>query len=337
MNIHEEKYIPGLQGAVSRLEDAEKIGAQAARDGLNRIFFIACGAPNRVMDSIKYWVDRYATRVETHLYFPAEFILQAPKKVDECSLAILISDSGKTPEVLQAARFLKENYACQVVSITARVDSPLALETPVSLAHGETRVGFEAKFMLLLALVSAWMQEWGEWGWHPQVMAGLRALPAAMVAAEAQAEDANLAYARRYQQESFYMITGSGPAYPVAYSLGVCIMMEALWVKMFEGSAAEFFHGPFEVVDEQVPVILFMGEDPSRPVAERVARFCERYTEKLILYDSKAYAMAGIPEMLRPLFAPYILGAASVRLAEHLAVLRGQPLTTRRYMGKVAY
>jgi fructoselysine 6-phosphate deglycase len=133
------------------------------------------------------------------------------------------------------------------------------------------------------------------------------------------------------------MITGSGPAYPVAYSLGVCIMMEALWVKMFEGSAAEFFHGPFEIVNSSVPVILFKGEDPSRPVAERVERFCRQYTEKLLVYDSKDYPMIGVPEVVRPVFAPYILGAASVQLAEFLAELKDQPLTTRRYMGKVPY
>jgi fructoselysine-6-P-deglycase FrlB-like protein len=301
------------------------------------MFFIACGAPNRVMDSIRYWVEREATGVETHLYYPAEFILQAPRRVDEKSMVVLISHSGKTPEVIQAARFLKEKYPCRVVSITSNADSPLAFECPVTLVHGQTPVGFEAKFMLLMALVSGWMQQHGEWDWHPQIMEGLRVLPAAMAEAEQQEKEKNKHFAQDYQREEFFMITGSGPAYPVAYSLGVCIMMEALWVKMFEGSAAEFFHGPFEIVNSSVPVILFKGEDPSRPVAERVERFCRQYTEKLLVYDSKDYPMIGVPEVVRPVFAPYILGAASVQLAEFLAELKDQPLTTRRYMGKVPY
>lgn len=308
-----------------------------AQEGIDRIFFIGCGAPNRVMDSVKYWVDQHARGVETHLYYPSEFVAQAPARVDAKSLAILISESGKTPEVIEAARFIQENYPCKTVSITAQTDSPLTQMTDINFAHGKSRVGFEAKFILLLAMVSAWMEARGEWGLHQALLAGLRALPAAMAAAELQEEEKNLAYARRFQQEDFYLITAAGPVYPVAYSLGVCIMMEALWVKIFEGSAAEFFHGPFEVVDAQVPVILMLGEDPSRPIAGRVLRFCKEHTQKLLIYDAQDYAMPDIPQEVRPILAPYILGAASVGFAQHLAVLRGQPLSTRRYMGKVDY
>jgi fructoselysine 6-phosphate deglycase len=83
--------------------------------------------------------------------------------------------------------------------------------------------------------------------------------------------------------------------------------------------------------------MLFMGEDPSRPIAQRVKDFCQRVTDKLLLYDSIAYPMPGIPREVRAIFDPYILGAASYRFAALLAELRGQPLTTRRYMGKERY
>ena len=337
MNIHQERYINGLQTALSELSTAELFGFQIAQLGVRKIFFVACGAPNRVMDSIKYWIDMHASQVETYLYYPAEFVHQAPRRVDENSLVILISDLGKTAEVIEAARFVKEHYPCRLLAITGRPDSPLAQECPLVIPHGEGPVGFEAKFMLLLAFVSAWMQGCGEWDLHAKIMTGLKALPAAMAEAEELAEKFNADMALRYQHEDFYVVTGSGPSYPVAYSLGVCIMMEALWIKVFEGTAAEFFHGPFEVVDKTVPVMLFMGEDPSRPLAERVKHFCARFTDKLILYDSLDYPMTGIHPDVRPILAPYVLGAASYRFAVHLANLRQQPLSTRRYMGKEQY
>ncbi|MEM5776081.1 MAG: SIS domain-containing protein, partial [Anaerolineaceae bacterium] len=280
MNIHQERYLGGLQFAVSQLQAAEQLGFHMAQQGVRRIFFVACGAPNRVMESIQYWVDQRAVGVETHRYFPAEFIHQPPRRVEPNSLVILMSDSGRTPEVLEAARFVQANYRCHLLAITGREESPLGQACPLVIAHGEGPVGFEAKFMVLLALISAWMQGCGEWDMHAEIMTGLAALPAAMAQAEEQAEPYNLAQAERFAGEDFYLVTGSGPLHPVAYSLGVCIMMEALWIKVFEGPAAEFFHGPFEVVDPAVPVMLFMGEDPSRPIAERVRRFCERFTEK---------------------------------------------------------
>ena len=46
---------------------------------------------------------------------------------------------------------------------------------------------------------------------------------------------------------------------------------------------------------------------------------------------------AFIDAEIRPIVAPYILQAALKRFSAHLSVLRNQPLTTRRYMWKVAY
>ncbi len=58
--------------------------------------------------------------------------------------------------------------------------------------------------------------------------------------------------------------------FTTAYVLGVCVLMEMQWMHVSRFIAAEFFHGPFEIVDETVPLILLVGEDPSRPEAERV-------------------------------------------------------------------
>jgi len=332
-----EKYIHGLRGAGEALAEASQFGEKKATQDINRLCLIGCGAPNRVMASVKYWVDRYSASIETHLYYPAEFIYQEPVKMDDRTLVVLISETGSTPEVVETARFIRRHYPCQIVSVSARADAPLASITSTHISYGEGRVGFEAKFMVLMALVSAMLQARGEWNLHGDIMMGLGALPGAMADAEINAREENEDWAKKYRGEEFYFVTASGPCYPVAYSLGVCILMEALWVKMFEGEAAEFFHGPFEALDGTIPVILFLGEDPSRPLAERVNKFLSRKNKKTLLYDSRNYAMEGIPSPARPLLAPYVLGAASFGFAEALSRLRGQPLSTRRYMGKMDY
>lgn len=332
-----EKYARGLQGALDSLESASQFGANLADQDIRSVFFIGCGAPQRVMSSVKYWVDRYSTSLETHLYYPAEFIAQPPVKIDAHSLVFLISETGKTAEVVEAAQFIRQHYPCHTVSISARSDTPLSKAAEYQLSYSQGKVGFEAKFMLLLAILSSYLQKKGEWHLHTSIMEGLKALPSALASAEALSKPYNDHLANLYRDEGFFMITASGPCYPVAYSLGVCILMEALWVKLFEGEAAEFFHGPFEIIDQTVPVILLIGEDPSRPIAERVLRFLREHTQKILLFDAIDHEMKGIPQDVRPIFAPYILGAASYGLAEALSILRGQPLSTRRYMGKTSY
>jgi fructoselysine 6-phosphate deglycase len=47
--------------------------------------------------------------------------------------------------------------------------------------------------------------------------------------------------------------------------------------------------------------------------------------------------MTGIAPEIRPLVAPMVVDSALTNLVEMIAVLRDHPMTTRRYMGKVAY
>src|SRR5258708_5177675 len=113
--------------------------------------------------------------------------------------------------------------------------------------------------------------------------------------------------------------------------------MEMLWLHSYPIEAAEFFHGPFEIVDRRTPLVLILGEDPSRPLMERVLRFCKRFAERRMIYDSRDFAMPGIDPAIRPLLAPYVLQAALKRIAAHLSVRHNQPLSTRRYMWKTEY
>jgi fructoselysine 6-phosphate deglycase len=122
-----------------------------------------------------------------------------------------------------------------------------------------------------------------------------------------------------------------------AYNFGVCILMEMLWLHSYPIEAAEFFHGPFEILDDNTPFILIVGEDPSRPLMERVMAFCEKHGRRIMTFDSRDFDMPGIDPEIRPILAPHIIQTALKRFSEHLSDLRGQPLSTRRYMWKMAY
>ena len=116
-----EKYTHGLSGASEVLAEAGQIGEKKSSQDINRLCLIGCGAPNRVMASVKYWVDRYSASMETHLYFPAEFIHQAPVKMDDRTLVVLISETGSTPELVEAARFIRRHYQIGRASCRERV------------------------------------------------------------------------------------------------------------------------------------------------------------------------------------------------------------------------
>ena len=336
IDIDRKAYLDSLAAAVTEKDKAAKLGMELAKSNIKNIFLVGCGSPNREMGAIKYFLDRDAKKLVTYLYFPAEFINQSPAKLGPDSLVVLASHSGDTPEMIQAAEFVKQ-YKCKTVGITQSADSPLAQNVQHPLVYGKSAHGYTAKFMIILALLASVMKEVEDWKLYEKVMKSLDALPSASVDTAEANEKRATEEARLYKDDDFLMLMGSGPNYCTAYVLGVCILMEMQWMHVFTGEAAEFFHGSFEVVDQNTPVILFKGEDGSRPIAERVERFCKKFTERLVVYDSKDYVMKGIDPEVRAIMAPIILQAAVDRFAEHLAVWHNHPLTTRRYMWKFEY
>ncbi|MEW8979481.1 MAG: SIS domain-containing protein [Symbiobacterium sp.] len=331
------EFLANLETAVREKGRYADLAARIAREkGINRLYLIGCGAPNRQMGAVKYLVESVARKLEVHLYFPAEFVEQNPPKIDEHTLVILGSHSGTTPEVVRAAKFL-QGKPCTVMGITQKADSPLAQNVEYPVLYGESKSGYFAMYILLQALVGAVLKEIEGWADHDEVMASLDAFPAALADAIEQSEARVTEEARLYKDDKLFFVIGSGPCFSTAYVYGVCILTEMQWLTGIPVEAAEWFHGPFELFDEKLPAIIVLGEDASRPLAERVVRFCKRYSERLMIYDSKDFEMKGVAPVARPLFAPFILSAALDRQAEHLAVWHNHPLSTRRYMWKTEY
>jgi fructoselysine-6-phosphate deglycase len=132
-------------------------------------------------------------------------------------------------------------------------------------------------------------------------------------------------------------VTASGNAWPEAFYYAMCILEEMQWIRTRPVHASDFFHGTLELVDKDVSVILFKGEDDLRPLAERVEGFAPRYTEKFAMLDTAELRADGISQEVRKLLSPILLATMLERISAHLEVMRDHPLTTRRYYKRVAY
>jgi fructoselysine 6-phosphate deglycase len=191
--------------------------------------------------------------------------------------------------------------------------------------------------MILTAFVGGLLAGKDKWPLIVKLIPSLRALPQVM-ADTAEASDGRAKEdARLLKDDRILYHVAAGPVFSTAYVVGVCVLMEMQWMHSVALEAAEFFHGPFEIVDQNTPLILMKGEDPSRPLMDRVERFCNKYTERVFIYDTRDYEMNGIDPEIRPIVGPYVLQAALRRIAVRLAVWHNHPLSTRRYMWKTEY
>ncbi len=302
---------------------------------IDRIHLVGCGGPNRAMLPVEYWIEHYSSAIEVRRYFPAEFMRLNPKRLDARTLVILGSKSGTTPETVQAAEFLRDR-PCHVLAITEKADSPLAsaVDAPLLMGAGS---GGGSMLMLLLALTGAIMAERDNWELFGPLMASLPNLPQVLADVSAASDRRSAEDARLLKDDRTLYHIAAGPMFATAYVWGVCVLMEMQWMHSVPLEAAEFFHGPFEIVDNNTPIVLMKGEDPSRPLMERVERFCKKYTERLFIYDTADYEMPGIDPRIRPLVGPQVLQSALRRISDRLAVWHAHPLSTRRYMWKTEY
>ncbi|MCG8509226.1 MAG: SIS domain-containing protein, partial [Rhodospirillales bacterium] len=292
IDVDTNAIVSGLETSKQAMEGAADFGLKTA-EKFDRIYFVGCGAPNRVMLGLEYWVQHFSPSLEVRRYFPAEFMAQDPARLDPRTLVLLGSKSGTTPETVAAAEFLKDR-PCTTAGVTQTADKALAIAVDHPFLMGETDQAHTGMFMIMQALVGGFMAGKDKWSPHDKLMTSLAALPRIMAEEQARNDPRMAEDARIYHEDRILYHVGSGPMFNTAYVFGVCVLMEMQWMHSYPIEAAEFFHGPFEIVDQHIPLILMLGEDPSRPLMERVVRFCKKYTERLMIHDSKDYEMKGV-------------------------------------------
>ena len=334
-DVDTQAIMAGLAEATKVMKDAAAFGREVAGK-IDKVYLVGCGAPNRIMLGLEYWIQHLSPSLEVRRYFPAEFMAQNPARFDERTLVLLGSKSGTTPETVAAADFVKDR-PCISVGVTQTAELPLARAVHTAFLMGETDQSHTGMFMIMQALIGGLLAEKDGWPLHDKLMTSLAALPAAMAETQLGTEARAAEDARLLKDDRNLYHVASGPMFNTAYVIGVCVLMEMQWMHSCPIEAAEFFHGPFEILDETTPFVLMLGEDPSRPLMDRVVRFAKKYTERLFIYDSKDYPMTGIDPEIRGIVAPYIVEAALYRVAARLAVWHNQPLSTRRYMWKTEY
>ncbi|GGL19500.1 SIS domain-containing protein [Deinococcus radiotolerans] len=332
--IDRDLIVSSLQGALQAKNAAAHLGRNLAHQ-IDRIYFVACGAPNRVMLGLEYWLDQAQTDLQVKRYFPAEFLALAPR-LDERTLVVLASKSGTTQETVEAAQFLRDQ-PCRTLVVTTTADKPLAQGADHLFLMGETEQAHTGIYIVLQGFLAGLLDGRQGYSLHDAVLRSLDALPDVLVESAELSDARGQADAHTYKDDHTLYHLASGPVFTTAYVFGVCMLMEMQWLHSVPFEAAEWFHGPFEILDAQTPVMILLGEDPSRPQAERALTFCQKYTDRLMVYDARDLPMTGVDPEVRALFAPYALQAALNRFAEHLAAQRNHSLDTRRYMWVTDY
>ncbi|MFT8340902.1 hypothetical protein [Clostridium beijerinckii] len=145
-------------------------------------------------------------------------------------------------------------------------------------------------------------------------------------------------FAKEYKDDKVIYVMSSGAIAEVAYSTSICLMMEMKWINSGSFHSGEFFQGPFEIVDNDVPFILLMNEGSTRPINAGALTFLKRFETKTTVIDDLDYGLSSaIPKTVVDYFNPMLITAVFRVYAEELSYTSKHPINKRRYMWKLEY
>ena len=306
---------------------------------IKSVIFVGCGASKADLYPAKYFLDGNAKNLRVSHYTANEFNYATPEAVNDKAIVITASLGGTTPETVQANARAKE-LGAHVMSLTRTVDSPLTKDADYVVYHrfAESYSAKLEKMGFALELAVEILQQFeGYDNYEDMQLAFSKIYDLADTAAKSAILDAKK-FANEYKDSPVIYVMSSGATHEVAYSTSICLMMEMQWINSGTFHSGEFFHGPFEIVDKNVPFILLMNDGRTRKIDSRALTFLERFEAKATVVDALDYGLSAvIPKTVIDYFNPMILTAVFRVYAEELSEARQHPLTKRRYMWKLEY
>jgi fructoselysine 6-phosphate deglycase len=319
------------QEHVNQLNKA--VEAVKNRDVKN-FYFVACGGSFATVSAAQYILDR-ETEIASAAYSSNEFVHRLPKN----SVVITCSHSGNTPETVRATELARE-YGALTISLTHLIDSPLwnAAEIPLHYDwKGESRAE-ESNSGILYRLTFGILDILQSNEKYSKAIAAIEnELHQVYKTNIENTKEAAQKFGSEYKRDPIIYTMASGICYPEAYSFAICLLQEMQWIHSSAIHAGEYFHGPFEITDFDVPFIIIKGIGETRPLDERAHDFCRKYSDKIVLIDAETFDWGGISPDVRNYFANLVAGVVLRQYAESLAEFRGHPTTVRRYMWKMEY
>lgn len=330
LRFDEEKKTQSIRGALALRGGIERAVDGFVRGGCRNICWIGIGGTwASCLQAVCHMKERSAA--ETFALNAAEYCATGDRRVGEGTAVVLSSVTGSTPEVVEAVEKARKAGA-RILGFIDDGSSPLAslVDERVTYPANEQLKFFMAadRFMANEGVMPEYADMYAQFD---------RYLPEAVTGVEKAADGFGREFALAHKDDPLHYFVGAGTLYGAVYSYGMCYWEEMHKMRTKSIHSAEFFHGMLEVVEEDTPITLFIGEDAQRPLGERVARFLDKVNRNHTVIDTKDYALPGIDGAYRPNVSHMVMHAVTNRIDAHMEDLNGRDMDMRRYYRKADY
>ena len=250
------------------------------------------------------------------------------------AVAIAISQSGRSPDILAMQRAAKDQRALSVAFVNDE-ESPLAREANAVLplcAGLERSVAATKSMIAALVAGAALVAHWGD---DSELLAALQQLPS-VLDSSAAAPPATEAIATLAEASSLFVI-GRGATHAVAAEAALKLKeTSAIHAEAF--SSAEVLHGPAGIIRPGFPVLAFAPADAARPGFFDTLDQLAAFGAAPLLVDIEPHKRWPTLVALdggHPLLTPIVALHAFYRVAESTARRRGRDPDQPPHLKKV--
>lgn len=315
-----------------KVEEVDKIVQEMVNRKVNRVYFVACGSPLCACQTTQMIYDRYSS-ILSKSYSGFDFLDQTPKVIDEKTLVIGVSDSGTTEEVYKSIELARQKGAMTVGFSKDGTGVPLG-------DHAEFPIGYEGHAIWQMHLVlnylvaCKYIQEVeGKNEELEAILSQLGELPGVLKSLVQNQEEQAKQLGIKASKHPFIYTVSAGNLLPLAYKEGIITMLEFTWTHGSLLNAAEFRHGPLEVVEAGVPYVFLLGNDGSRHTVERALNFVRKFTDDVFVFD-----VNDLDVDVHPMITPLVLFVPLEYFYYYLSISKDHNPDDRRYYGgKVQY
>ena len=325
------------------LEDMKLDDQQLA--GIEKIFLIACGTSWHAALVGKFYLEKLC-RIPVEVDIASEFRYRDPI-VNEKTLTVLISQSGETADTLAALREARGKGG-KAICICNVVDSSIARESDgVIYTHAGPEIGVASTKAFTTQLVALLLfslrlgrarNTLSADDCRKKVLA-LLTLPR-LIETTLELDAAIEKIAPDLSAAHDFLYLGRGNQYPIALE-GALKLKEISYIHAEGYPAGEMKHGPIALIDEQLPVVVIVPENPTfDKVVSNMEEVRARGGRVIVVTSGRGAALADHCESLFCLpeadddLMPILAAVPMQLLAYHVAVYKGTDVDQPRNLAK---
>lgn len=321
------------------------IDSRKTKGSINSIYFVGCGGSLGAMYPANKFVEKESKNIKSGWFNSNEFVHSMPKEVGANSIVCLACHKGNTPETIEAAKISREKGAATIVltwlqesEIIKCGDYVIHYTFDASPDHLAGDIDYSGEKTLCALLIAVELvNQINGYEHYKEFYEGLDRISEIIRNARKQVSNRAKVFAKEHCDDDFIYTMASGASWGAAYMESICIFMEMQWINSSTIHTGEFFHGPFEVTNDNNPFMIQISEGSTRELDERALTFLKKYAKRIEILDAKELGLSCIDASVVDYFNHSLFNNVYPIYNHELAEIRKHPLATRRYMWKVEY